>query len=69
MNKRKIHYKNNSYGEFKTEKPPTFDAKVKYGQEAEACLLRMRKCFPVQDYYGNMKARVAIFNLSGRESI
>ena len=29
----------------------------------------MKKYFQVQDYYGNMKARVAIFNLNGRESI
>ena len=29
----------------------------------------MRKYFLVQDYSGNMKARVAIFNLTGRASI
>ena len=29
----------------------------------------MRKYFQVQDYSGNMKERVAIFNLNGRESI
>ena len=29
----------------------------------------MRKYFQVQDYSGNMKARVAIFNLTGRASI
>ena len=29
----------------------------------------MRKYFQVQDYSGNMKARVAIFNLTGRVSI
>ena len=29
----------------------------------------MRKYFQVQDYLGNMKARVSIFNLHGRESI
>ena len=39
------------------------------GQEAKAWLLGMRKYFQVQDYSGNMKARVAIFNLVGRESI
>ena len=67
--KRKRHYKNNSYGEFKKVKPPTFDGEVKYGQEAEAWLLGMRKYFKVQDYSGNIKARVAIFNLTGRSSI
>ena len=29
----------------------------------------MRKYFQVQDYLGNMKERVSIFNLNGRESI
>ena len=29
----------------------------------------MIKYFQVQDYYGNMKARVAIFKLNGKESI
>ena len=29
----------------------------------------MRKYFQVQDYFGNMKARVSIFNLIGRASI
>ena len=32
----KRHYKNNSYGEFKKVKPPTFDGEVKSGQEFEA---------------------------------
>ena len=64
-----MHYKNNSYGQFKKAKPPTFDGEVKYCQEAEAWILRMRKYFQVQDYSRNMKARVSIFYLSGRESI
>ena len=29
----------------------------------------MRKYFQVQDYYGNMKVRIGIFNLTGRASI
>ena len=29
----------------------------------------MRKYFQVQDYFGNMKSRVAVFNLTGRASI
>ena len=49
--------------------PPTFNGEVKTGQEAKAWLLGMRKYFQVQDYSGNMKARVAIFNLIGRESV
>ena len=48
--------------EFKKAKPPTFDNEVNTGQEAEAWLLGIKKYFQVQDYSGNMKARVAIFN-------
>ena len=68
-NERKRHYQNHSHDEFKKARPPTFNGEIKNGQEAEAWLLGMRKYFQVQDYYGNMKARVAIFNLIGRESI
>ena len=50
-------------------KPPTFDGEVKSGQEAEAWILGMKKYFQVQDYSGNMKERVAIFNMNGREYI
>ena len=68
-NERKRHYKNHSRDEFKKARPPTFNGEIKNGQEAEAWLLGMRKYFQVQDYSGNMKARVAIFNLTGRASI
>ena len=49
--------------------PPTSNGDIKDGQEAEAWLLGMRKYFQVQDYFENMKARVAIFNLIGRAFI
>ena len=68
-NKKKRHYQNNSRDEFKKAKPPTFDGEVKNDQEVESWLLGMRKYFQVQDYSGNMKARLAIFNLTGRASI
>ena len=55
--------------EFKKENPPTFDVEVKSGQEAKAWILGMRKYFHIQDYSGNMKARVAIFNINGIASI
>ena len=51
------------------DKTPTFDGEVKTGKEAEAWLLGIKKYFQVHDYSGNMKARVAIFNLNGRASI
>ena len=68
-NKRKRHYRNSSCDEFKKERPPTFNGEIQNDQEAEAWLLKMRKYFKVQDYSRNMKARVAIFNLTGRESM
>ena len=68
-NTRKRHYQNHSHDEFKKARPPTFNGEINNGQEAEAWLLRMRKYFQFQDYSGNMKARVAIFNLTGRASI
>ena len=68
-NERTRRYQNHSRDEFKKERPPTFNGEIKNGQEAEAWLLGMRKYFQVQDYSGNMKARVAIFNLTGRSSI
>ena len=68
-NQRRKHYQNNSRDEFKKARPPTFNGEIKNGQEAEACLLGMRKYFQVQDYSRNMKARVAMFNFTGRASI
>ena len=47
-----------------------FDGETKTGQEAEAWLLGIKKYFQVQEYFlGNMKERVAIFNLNGRAPI
>ena len=69
MDKRKRHYQNNSCDEFKKSRTPTFNGEVKSGQEAESWLIGMKKYFQVQDYLGNMKARVAIFNLNGRAYI
>ena len=68
-NKRKKRYRDRSRDEFKKAKPPTFNGEVKTGQEAEAWPLGMSKYFQVHDYSGNMKARVAIFNMNGRASI
>ena len=67
--KRKRHHRDLSRDEFKKAKTPTFNGEVKTGQEAEAWLLGIKKYFQVHDYLGNMKARVAIFNMNGRESI
>ena len=67
--KKKRHRRDRSWDEFKKAKPPTFDGEVNTGQEAEAWLLGIKKYFQVQDYSGNMKERVSIFNLNGRASI
>ena len=69
MNKRKKRYQNSSQDEFKKAMPPTFNGEIKNGREGEAWILGMRKYFQVQDYYRNMKASVAIFNLDGRASV
>ena len=55
--------------QFKKARPPTFNGEINNGQEAEAWLHGMRKYFQVQDYSRNMKARVAIFNFTGKTSI
>ena len=68
-NERKRHYQNHSCDEFKKARPHIFNGEIKNGQEVESWILGMRKYFQVQDYSGNMKARVAIFNLTGRASI
>ena len=63
--KRIRNHRDRSRDEFRKAKPPTFDGEIKTGQEAEAWLIGIKKYFQVQDYLGNMKARVAIFNLNG----
>ena len=68
-NHRKRRYQNHSQDEFKKEMPPTFIGEIKDGQEAKPWLLGVRKYFQVQDYSGNMKAIISIFNLSGIVSI
>ena len=67
--KRKRHHRDHTRDEFEKAKPPIFDGEIKTGQEAKAWLLGIKKYFQVQDYSGNMKAKVAIFNLNGRASI
>jgi hypothetical protein len=42
---------------------------LKSGEEYEAWILGMKIYFQVHDYSGNMKARVAIYNMNGRASI
>ena len=67
--KRKMNYRNSSRDEFKNAIPPSCNGEINTHQEVEAWLLGMKKYFKVQDYLGNMKSRVAIFNLNGNGSI
>ena len=65
----KRRHRDRSRDEFKKDKPPTFDGDINTRQGAEAWLLGIKKYFQVQDYSGNMKARVSIFNLNEKASI
>jgi hypothetical protein len=56
-------------GEFKKIKPSTFDGEYRTGEEAEALLLDIKKHFQIYNYSSNMKVRMAIYNLKGKESI
>ena len=67
--KKKRRYRNSSRDEYKKERLPIFNGEINNGQEAKSWILGMRKYFQLHDYLGNMKARVAIFNLTGRTSI
>ena len=55
--------------EFKKDKFLTFDGDIKKGEEVEAWLFGLKKCFQVHNYSDNTKARIAVFNLNGGASI
>ena len=63
------HEKNEVQGQLKKIKPFVFDDEMKYGEEAKAWLLGMRKYFRLYDYSCNMKANMEIHNLNGKASI
>ena len=56
-------------GEFKKIKPPTFNGETGKGEEAESWLSGMRKYFQIYNYSNQLKARMAIYNLSGKADI
>jgi hypothetical protein len=56
-------------GEFKKIKPSTFDRKSITGDEVEAWLLDIKNYFQIYNYSINMKVRMAIYNLKGKENI
>jgi len=67
------HYRRNDRAylldDFKKVKPPTFDGDLKKPEDAEAWLLGMNKFFELHEYTENMKAKIVIFNLKGKENI
>ena len=56
-------------GEFKKIKPPTFNGETEKGEEAESWLSGMKKYFQIYNYSNQLKARMAIYNLSGKADI
>jgi hypothetical protein len=56
-------------GEFKKIKPPTFNGEVETGEEAEAWLSGMHKYFQIYNYSSELKAQMAIYNLTEKEDI
>ena len=56
-------------GELKKIKPPTFNGDTEKGEEAESWLSGMRKYFQIYNYSNQLKARMAIYNLSGKADI
>jgi len=67
--KKKRQYHDEITGEFKKIKPPTFNGEVETGEEAEAWLSGMKKYFQIYNYCGELKARMAIYNLTGKADI
>ena len=56
-------------GEFKKIKPPTFNGETKKGEEAESWFSVMKKFFQIYNYSNQLKARMAIYNLTGKAYI
>ena len=56
-------------GEFKKIKPPTFNGEIEKREESEPWLSRMKKYFQIYNYSNQLKARMAIYNLTGKAYI
>ena len=54
--------------ELKKIKPPTFNGETGKGEEAESWLSGMRKYFQIYNYSNQLKARMAIYNLSRKQT-
>jgi len=67
--KRKCRYNDEITGEFNKIKAPTFNGEVETGEEVEAWLFGMTKYFQIYNYSSEMKARITIYNLTGKADI
>ena len=67
--KRKFKPYEEIYGEFKKIKPSTFNGETEKGEEAESWMSGMKKYFQIYNYSIQLKARMAIYNLTGKEDI
>ena len=56
-------------GEFRKIRPPTFNGEVEKGEEAEAWLSGINKYFQIYNYLDKLKARMEIYNLTGKADI
>ena len=56
-------------GEFKKIKPPTFNGETEKGEEVESWISGMKKYFQIYNYSNQLKARMAIYNLTGKADI
>ena len=55
--------------EFKKIKPTTFNGETEKGEEAESWISGMKKYFQIYNYSNQLKARMAIYNLTGKADI
>ena len=67
--KRKYNPYEEILGEFKKIKPPMFNGEVGKGEEVEAWLSGMKKYFQIYNYPDRLKARMDIYNLTGKVDI
>ena len=56
-------------GEFKKIKPPMFNGEVEKGEEVGAWLSGIKKYFQIYNYSNRLKAKMAIYNLTGKTDI
>ena len=50
-------------------KSPTFNGEIEKGEEVESWLSGMKKYFQIYNYSNQLKARMTIYNLSGKADI